>query len=151
MVGDLFSPKGGSENATPLRYTDIFKECLPYYLHIGMSYDDYWNGPADLCRYYRKAHELKRKEDNEKLWLQGLYIYEAILDASPILRSFAKKGTKPIPFSKEPYPLSAAEIKEREERKAKAQMEELKRITLEWSMRVNQKRKDGKGEDSIGE
>lgn len=40
---------------------------------------------------------------NWQAHLQGMYIYEAICDASPILNPFAKKGTKPLPYPSVPY------------------------------------------------
>ena len=32
------------------------------------------------------------------MWLQGMYIYDAISRLSPILRAFAKKGPKAQPY-----------------------------------------------------
>ena len=51
---------------------------------------------------------------NEKSWLQGMYIYDALLCASPIYRTFAKPGTKPVPYPEKPY-----EFKEPEKQKKK--------------------------------
>jgi hypothetical protein len=60
-------------------------------------------------RPFYKAYKLKNDDINDKLWLQGLYVYEAILRASPILAAFAKAGTKPIPYLEEPYKLDKTE------------------------------------------
>ena len=59
-----------------------------------------------LCKYYREAEEIRNEKKNQELWLQGLYIYEAIADLSPILHAFAKKGTKPQPYVDSPYPIT---------------------------------------------
>lgn len=67
-----------------------------------MSYDEYWYGEASLCKYYREAYEIKQKQLDEQLWLQGYYVYNAIAAISPILNPFAKKGTKPLPYLKSP-------------------------------------------------
>lgn len=88
---------------------------------IGMSYDEYWNGDCTLTRVYQQIHEIRKKEQNHYLWLQGMYIYDALLRVAPILQAFAKKGTKPEPYPEEPYALSVQEIREREENKAKKQ------------------------------
>ena len=111
-------------------YTEQFYEAFPYYLSIGMSPEQYWDGDAMLTKYYRKADELQRSRKNQELWLQGMYIYEALCDVSPVMNAFAKKGTKPAPYPDHPYPLStkerAAEKKLQEERdreKAKRYME----------------------------
>lgn len=41
------------------------------------------------------------------MWLQGMYIYDAISRLSPILRAFAKKGTKAQPYADEINALEA--------------------------------------------
>lgn len=79
-----------------------------------MTPDQYWDGDPLLAKYYRKADELKRQRKNQELWLQGMYIYEALCDVAPILQAFAKRGTKPAPYSDHPYSLT---VKEREEEK----------------------------------
>lgn len=101
---------------------------------IGMSYDEYWNGDCTLTRVYQQIHEIRKKEQNHYLWLQGMYIYDALLRVAPILQAFAKKGTKPEPYPEEPYPLSVQEIREREERKARRKFLEM-RAVMEAKMR----------------
>jgi hypothetical protein len=46
---------------------------------------------------------------NRELWLQGMYIYEALCDVSPIFHAFAKKGTKPRPYADRPYSITESE------------------------------------------
>lgn len=93
---------------------------------IGMTYDEFWFGDVSMVRAYRKADELKRRRMNEMSWLNGLYIYEALCDVAPIFHAFAKKGTKPSPYSKEPYAITESEIREREEREARIREERIK-------------------------
>ena len=82
---------------------------------IGMSYDDFWNGDVSMVKAYRLSYELKEKRKNQELWLQGMYFYEALCDASPLFRFSMKKGIiKPEPYLKEPYPITASEVRERE-------------------------------------
>ena len=96
-------------------------------MSIGMTYDEFWNQDVRLVETYRKAAELRDKRRNQELWLQGMYIYEALCDASPLFRFSMKKGAiKPEPYAKEPYPITAAEAREREEREARAKEERLK-------------------------
>lgn len=86
--------------------SDLLDKLCPYYMSIGMSYDEYWHGDNYAYKYYAKAHELKVKYNNAemdyKCWLTGLYTYEAICDCSPILHDFAKKGTKPMKYVAKP-------------------------------------------------
>ena len=95
-------------------------------MSIGMSYDEFWNQDVALAGVYRKAQELRDRRKNQELWLQGMYIYEALCDAAPIFHAFAKKGTKPNPYAKEPYAITESEIREREVREAREREERLK-------------------------
>ena len=108
-------------------------------MSIGMSYNEFWNGDVRLVEVYRKAAELKDKRRNQDLWLQGMYFYEALCDASPLFRFSMKKGViKPEPYVKEPYPLTADEVREREEREAREKEERLK---AEFALFAEQMRK----------
>ena len=96
-------------------------------MSIGMTYDEFWNQDVKLVEVYRKAMELREKRRNQELWLQGMYIYEALCDASPLFRFSMKKGVvKPEPYVKEPYPITAEEVREREVRDARLKEERLK-------------------------
>lgn len=109
-------------------------------MSIGMTYDEFWNQDVGLVEVYRKAMELRDKRRNQELWLQGMYIYEALCDASPLFRFSMKKGSiKPEPYVKEPYPITAAEVREREEREARAKEERLKAEFAAFAERMRQK------------
>lgn len=113
--------------------SETFHQHFPHYLSIGMTYDQYWNDDATLVKDYHKAHELKRSAKNEELWLQGLYIYEALLDVAPILNAFAKAGTKPSEYRNHPLPITKDEIRRHEERLAHEKRQRLKVIMEAWS------------------
>lgn len=95
-------------------------------MSIGMSYDEFWNQDVALVRAYRKAQEIRDRRQNQAMWLQGLYIYNALCDVAPVLQAFAPKGTKPTPYIEEPYPITAAEINERNAREQRKKEERLK-------------------------
>lgn len=96
-------------------------------MSVGMSYDEFWNQDVNRVKAYRKAYELQEKRRNQELWLQGMYFYEALCDASPLFRFTMKKGSiKPEPYIKEPFPLTEAEVRERKEREARLREERLK-------------------------
>ena len=92
-----------------------FYEAEGFYLALGMTYEQYWDGDATMTRAYKKAHEFKRQERNEELWLQGLYIYEAIARLAPILRMSTKKNVKAEPYLEEPYKLKVEKTEREEE------------------------------------
>lgn len=109
-------------------------------MSIGMTYDEFWNQDVSLAEVYREANELRDRKRNQELWLQGMYIYEALCDASPLFRFTMKSGTiKPEPYAKEPYPITASEVREREERAAKQKEERLKAEFAAFVERVRQK------------
>ena len=105
---------------------EIFQEVFPMYLSIGMSYDEFYNKDCQLVKAYLKAYEMKQKQNNMNMWIQGSYVYDAIVRASPIFNPLAKAGTEPIPYMEEPYALSKEEQKAREEKKKKSRMMEMK-------------------------
>ena len=114
MVSSSLSAPRGSERDSSLSrftYAEKFHEQFPYYLSIGMTAEQYWDGDPEWARAFRKADELRLERKNQELWLQGMYVYEAICDASPILHDFAKKGTKPHPYVEKPYPITEKSYK----------------------------------------
>lgn len=117
-------------------YTEIFEEACPFFMAIGMSYQEFWYEDCWIAKYYLKAYRIKKEQINEQLWIQGMYVYEAIIDASPILHAFSKKGTKPLKYPKEPYPLYEKSEKEKE---IEVQKERQKAINFfeSWAKKVN--------------
>lgn len=95
-------------------------------MSIGMTYDEFWNGNVSMVKAYRKANELRDKRRNQELWMQGLYVYEALCDASALFRFTTKKSIKPEPYPKEPFPITELEVREREERERRNKEERLK-------------------------
>lgn len=93
--------------------TETFQRLYPYYMAIGMSYDEYWNDEAILVKYYRQAYLYKTKQRNQELWLQGLYTYYALMIS--LGNAFRKKGAKVEQYLERPFPLNALEIKEEKE------------------------------------
>ena len=131
---------GGQSGSRPLfTYTEKFYELFPYYLSIGMTPEQYWDGDCTLPKYFRKAEELRNDKRNEELWLQGMYIYEAICDVAPILHAFAKKGTKPTPYAAKPYPLNEKQIRKDEEEKQRKIAEKGKKFMDALAASVNKK------------
>lgn len=130
LVGSSSSQENdrGSENTTPfISFTKVFEKHFPFYLSIGMTYDQYWNEDCWLTKAYFEAYKLKQERelsyDNYKAWLQGLYFYEALCDVSPILHAFAPKGTKARPYKNKPYPITEQERKEHEEEARQKRLE----------------------------
>lgn len=56
----------------------MFDDLCPVYMVYGMSYDEFWYGKPELAVAYRKAHRLRIEQTNQQLWLQGLYVFNAV-------------------------------------------------------------------------
>ena len=142
LVSGSLSATEGSERDSSLphfTYTEKFYELFPYYLSIGMTPEQYWDGDCTLVKYFRKAEEIRNEKRNQELWLQGAYIYEALCDIAPILHAFAKKGTKPTPYPDKPYPLTAKQSKRDEEEKQRKLTEKGKRFMEVMAASINKK------------
>lgn len=144
VSGSAIPAGGGEDDPAPLTYSDCFRQHLPYYLSIGMSWDQFWHGDCTMVKYYREADRMRRERVNQEAWLHGLYTYEAIADLSPILRaSFGKGVRKPLDYPKQPY---ALDEQEREERKRKEEALKLEQMKAKMSNFAKRKNSQLKGE-----
>ncbi len=108
---------------------------------MGMPRDEYWNGDPSAVKDYRKAKEIKNKQRNYELWLQGMYIYEALCDVSPLFRTFSKGKAHPYPL--QPYALNEKDKEDLEELKAKREMEKMKAEMEAWMNKINNMQQGG--------
>lgn len=112
MDGDPVEGEPSEEQKT---LAELFDDAFPYYLAMGMSYEEYWRDNPSLVRAYRKAWEIKKRNDEFNRWRQGMYFYDALLRVSPVLRAFGKGEVKPEKYPDMPYPLTEKEAREQEE------------------------------------
>lgn len=99
--------------------TNEFNKSCPFFISIGMTYEQFWYEDPTIANMYLEAFKMKEKREIEKTkwitWEQGLYVYEAICDVSPVLRAFSK-ATKPLPYPEKPH---GVEEKIKEDKKIK--------------------------------
>lgn len=107
--------------------TEVFEKLCPYYMAIGMTYDQYWRDDVTMPIMFRKAYKIKQEETKWNNWEEGVYTYEALCKVSPVLHAFAKSGTKPLPFSSEPYGIKELREEREKENKEKERKEEIKK------------------------
>lgn len=125
MGSSRFDTKGKSKvESTPL--TKLFEHECPYYMSYGMSFDEYWYGEPYLAKFYREAYKLKMRYDDVFMWKQGMYIYEALCDVSPILHAFSKKGAKPLQYRSQPMSEELREDRTEKEKEIEIKNEQLK-------------------------
>ena len=100
---------------------EIFEECFPYYLTIGMTAEEYWCGDPSLTRGFRKAYEMKQKQMDEEAWLHGLYFYDALCS---VMSCFNTKSDSHKEYATKPYSSVEKEVDEDSKKKeAEAQAE----------------------------
>ncbi len=144
LVSDLLPDMGAEiDSLAPLAYTKTIYNHFPYYLSIGMTEQQYFDGDSCLVIYYRQADKIRKQRKNEFAWLQGMYIYDAILSTSPALRAIG--GSDPIPYREEPYPITHEEIEKAKEKQRLAKFEEKKAEMIAKAAAINRnfKKKDG--------
>lgn len=130
-----------------------FEKICPYFISIGMTYEQFWYGDVQMTQAYLEAHKIKEKNEAIKtkwtIWEQGLYIYEALCDVSPILRAFSK-AKKPLQYPEKPYEIDKLSMttedkqKEREEKEKQLEKDKVQIFFKNWA-RATQKHFKEKG------
>ena len=100
--------------------TSAFEKACPYYLSIGMSWDMFWHGEPSAVIAYREKDALELRRADYMAWLQGRYVYDAMLCAAPPFQTFSKTH-RPHKYLEAPY----KELQDRMERE-KTQAQKLK-------------------------
>lgn len=113
--------------------TNLFWEALPAYLSMGMSPSEYWNGDAEMCVAYRRAHKEQMRFQDLMAWRQGLYFYHALNCSAPAFNSL--KPHKPHEYIK---PFGFEPKADEEETKQDAGFAYVKA----WADKVNNMRKN---------
>ena len=86
-----------------------------------------------MAAAFRRADEIKRRRLNQELWLNGVYMREAL--ASTVGNMFAKGSKHEYPS--EPIAITVAEQEERQARLQKAKMEKIKASFMARALSVN--------------
>ena len=102
---------------------------------MGMSYELFWNGEPQLAKAYRRADEINRKRLNQELWLNGIYMAEAL--SATVGNMFSKTNKHQYPA--EPLAITLSEQEERREREQKAKMERIKASLTARALNMNAK------------
>ncbi len=105
-------------------------------MSFGMTWEQYWYGDVRMTRSFYEAHRLRKKEENERLWLQGMYFFDGI---SAALANFGNslagaRGRRRAEYSKKPYEIFKEEPRP-EAPKEKEDREERERLRAEVYMR----------------
>lgn len=98
-----------------------------------MTAVEFWEGDPWLAAAYRKSVGIRNQRHSEEMWLQGLYIFNAVSTA--VGNAFRKKGTKPQPYMEEPIrvtPMTEAEKEARAERERQKVIAYFNNMEKKW-------------------
>lgn len=116
ILPELPSEEAENESDTPIG--DMLDKICPYYMMIGVPYDEFWNGDYTHLKYYVEKHKLDIERRNQELWLQGMYFYDALSTAISNAMARNRSGHKNYPDK--PY-----RITEQSEEEKKAEKEKM--------------------------
>ena len=82
-----------------------------------MSYNEFWLENPYRVIAYRKADKIRTEIEERRMWTQGAYFYESLVNTSILFRDMVKGSQKPKPYPTKPYgvvekPKSEEELEE---------------------------------------
>lgn len=104
---------GDDLEESQISLTKMFDEQCPYYLAIGMTYNEFWQENPFRVIAYREAHKIKTEIKKYEMWEQGGYFYESLVNTSILFRDLVKSG-KAQPYPEKPYGVSETQKTEHE-------------------------------------
>lgn len=129
-----------TESDTPI--SDMLDKLCPYYMMIGVSYDEFWNGDYTHLKYYVEKHKLEIERRNQELWLQGLYNYDALTTVISNAMAKNKSGQKKYP--EKPYRITEKTEEEKQEEKQQM-VENFRSQLMALDRRFTQKHSEEQG------
>ncbi len=96
--------------------SEYFDLVCPYYMLYGMTYEQFWFGDPWMAKAYKELHNLRRKQTNEEMWINGMYQLSALTTA--LNNAFSKKKIEYVKKPFDIFPKTEAEKQQeiREER-----------------------------------
>lgn len=116
--------------------TQYLETVCPYYMLYGMGYDEFWNSSLDRLHDYWQMYQFNIERRNQELWLQGMYIREAVASC---LSKQAKYPDKPHRITE------MTEVEREEENRRK--VEKLREQFIEIKRRSDMRRKESERVD----
>lgn len=92
---------------------------------MGIGAKEFWNLNIRTLRPYLMAEDIKREQQNYFLWLQGVYIYDAV--GTVVGNALSKKGAKKHEYVKEPIRITPLT---EEEKRIKAEKDRRKVVAF---------------------
>lgn len=131
----------GSHPTEKKTYSEIFYEWFPFYLSIGMSSAEYWEGDPSLPQYYRKAFKMRQEQENRNAWLHGLYVYDATISALTHLNTDKSKHKA---YAEKPYSFTPEAVEKDKEQKVVEEQAKAEVWMRQWASATRKMFKDKK-------
>ncbi len=142
---------GEGEGSSPFSVRKVIRTVLPYFMSIGMGYDEFYSATAERLKAYREAEDMRLDRMSFEKALQAQYMYKVIGLLSPILRTNLSKQRVEAgkwDLGEEYLPLSKSGAKSKEENAKKKKYEEMRASMLRFAKAFNDKRKKGGVDDA---
>ena len=105
---------------------------------LGMTYEQYWYGDPLMVRAFYEADKIRQRRINETAWLQGAYVYRALM--ASVGNMTRKRGTRAIEYPDQPAEIfetkaqrsGPEEANERNAVFAKAYMAQMMMVGKNW-------------------
>ena len=137
MESDVTAPLlSAEEHGVEQSFSDTLDKLCVYYMALGVSADEFWNGDYTMLKFYVNKHKIAVEQRNEELWLQGVYFYEALCVA---LSNTFSKGAK-AKYPDKPHRLTDLSEEEKELEKQK-KVEEFRSQLMALGRRFEAKHK----------
>lgn len=91
----------------------------PYYMALGMTYDQYWYGEPEMVKFFSQAQVIKNEQLNQEMFIMGHYVFQAISVALSNLNLSGKPRT-PNKYLQKPFELTNPSKEAKEKRAEEA-------------------------------
>lgn len=133
------------EQGVEKSFSDVLDKLCAYYMALGVSANEFWDGDYTLLKYYVEKHRIAVEQQNEQLWLQGRYFYEAVAVA---LEQAFNKHPK-LTYPEQPHRLTPLS-EEEQELENKKKVEEFRAQLMAACGRFEAKHKREQGGENLG-
>lgn len=146
MESDVTAPLlSYDEHDVEQSFSDTLDKLCTYYMALGVSADEFWNGDYTMLKFYVEKHKIAVEQKNEELWLQGVYVYEALCVA--LSNAFSKNSHAKYPDK--PHRLTDLSEEEKELENQK-KVEEFRAQLMAIGRRFEAKHKREQGGENLG-
>ena len=131
-VSDGVSFQDVDLEASQSQFGKALDSMCPYFLHYGMTWDEFWFESLDRLAFFWQKHQFDVEARNQELWMQGIYIQEAVAVVMDT-KHMVKYPDKPHRITE----MTDAERKADNRRKIERLREFLHAHKQNWDMRHN--------------